>query len=89
MATVADTTTQSKPAKAFYAFLDDTHGVLTKVQGTMYFMSDAGDITEIEPQHCPFLMPLGEVGVADTARILDDMHHGAVGICLSRRQEVA
>ena len=87
MATVPATT--QKVNKAFYAFLDETHGVLTKVNGTMYFMSDAGDITEIEPAHCPFLMPLGEVGVADTAKIVDELHGGAVGVCLTRRQEVA
>ena len=59
----------TKNVKAFYAFLDDTHGVLTKVHGTMYFMAtETGDITEIEPEHCPFLMPLGECGVANAQR---------------------
>jgi hypothetical protein len=79
----------AKNVKAFYAILDETHGVLTKVHGTMVFMaSDSGDMTEIEPEHCPFLMPLGEIGLADTQRILDRLHGGAVGVCLTRAQEV-
>jgi hypothetical protein len=76
--------------KAFYAILDDTHGVLTKVHGTMYFMaSDSGDITEIEPEHCPFLMPLGEVGLAECQALQDRLHGGAAWIATHRLQEVA
>jgi hypothetical protein len=75
--------------KAFYAFLDDVYGVLTKVQGTMYFMADSGEITEIEPQHCPFLMPLGEVSLSETARTLDALHGGAARIATTRQMEVA
>jgi hypothetical protein len=74
--------------KAFYAMLDETHGVLTKVHGTMYFMSDAGEITEIEPQHCPFLMPLGEMGLCDTQALMDRMHGTAAWIATHRQQEV-
>jgi hypothetical protein len=87
MATVAATTT--KVNRPFYAILDDTHGVLTKVDGTMYFMSDAGDITEIEPAHCAFLMPLGEVGLADCQQVMDRLHGGYAQIACARNQEVA
>jgi hypothetical protein len=74
----------AKNVKAFYAWLDDQHGVLTKVDGTMYFMSDDGDITEIEPVHCPFLMPLGEVGLAETQALMDRLHGGAAAIACGR-----
>jgi hypothetical protein len=83
MSTVAATTT--KVNKAYSAFLDDTHGVLTKVHGTMYFMAtETGAITEIEPEHCPFLMPLGEIGLSGCQALMDQLHGGAVGLCLSR-----
>jgi hypothetical protein len=81
MATVAQRTPVSK---AFYAILDDTHGVLTKVGGTMYFMSDAGDIVEIEPAHCAYLMPLGEVGIAECQALQDRLHGGYAAIACGR-----
>lgn len=88
MATVPATPT--KVNKAFYAILDDTHGVLTKMHGTMYFMAtDSGDITEIEPEHCPFLMPLGECGLADTQQLMDRLHGGYAQLACTRNQEAA
>jgi hypothetical protein len=86
-ATVAASST--KVNRAYYAWLDDVHGVLTKVHGTMYFMSDSGDVTEIEPAHCPFLMPLGELGLADCQQFMDRLHGGYAAIATSRLQEVA
>jgi hypothetical protein len=75
----------AKNVKAFYAILDETHGVLTKVHGTMYFMaSDSGDITEIEPAHCAFLMPLGEVGIAECQALQDRFHGGFAAIACGR-----
>ena len=76
-------------SKAFYAILDETHGVLTKVGGTIYFMSDAGEITEIEPVHCPFLMPLGELGTAECQAALDKMAGGFVAIACSRHEGIS
>jgi hypothetical protein len=78
-----------KNIKAFYAILDDTHGILTKMDHTLFFMSDAGDIVEIEPAHCAFLMPLGEVGLADTQRLMDTLHGGYAQVACRRQQEVA
>jgi hypothetical protein len=89
-ASVLETTATRKPSKAYYAILDTTHGVLTKVDGTIYFMAtDSGDITEIEPEHCPFLMPLGECGLADTQQLMDRLHGGYAAVACSRLQEVA
>jgi hypothetical protein len=73
-----------KPSKAFYCWLDDTHGILTRVDGIMYFLADDGALTEIEPQHCPFLMPCGEVGLADTQRLMDTMRGGLAAIACAR-----
>jgi hypothetical protein len=90
MQTIANPTTSRKPAQAFYAHLYDQAGALTKVNGTIYFLSsETGDITEIEPEHCTFLTVLGEIGLADTQQIMDQLHGGAARIACSRLQEVA
>ena len=67
----------------------ESHGVLTTVHGTLYFLSDAGALAAIEPQHCPFLMPLEEIGVAETQALMDKMRGGAAFIATHRAQEVA
>ena|SRR5262245_43060370 len=90
MQTVADPTTSRKPTKAFYAHLYDQAGALAKVDGTIYFMtSESGAITTIEPEPCTFLMVLGEIGLADTQQMMDQLHGGAVRITCDRLQEVA
>jgi hypothetical protein len=90
MATLANSTASRKPAKAFYAILDETHGALTKLDGTIYFFDAvAGTITEIEPEHTPFLTVLGEIGLADTQKIMDEIHGGAAWIATHRAMEVA
>jgi hypothetical protein len=76
--------------KAYYAILDDTSGALTMVNHTLYFVpEDSSDIVEITPEHITFLVTLGQMQLADARRIEDLMHGGAVGVCLSRSQEVA
>lgn len=82
--TVAASTTARKPLKAFNAILDEDHGVLTKLDGTIYFLSDAGQLTEIEPAHCNFLTVLGEVGLSECQALMDRLHGGAAAICTSR-----
>jgi hypothetical protein len=75
----------STPRKAFYAHLYDQAGTLAKVEGTIYFMDPAtGTITAIAPEHCPFLVVLGEIGLADTQRLLDALHGELAAICTSR-----
>jgi hypothetical protein len=81
MATVAQ--------KSFFAHLFDESGVLGKVDGELVFFADSGDITTVEPSMLNFLTVLGESSVADTQRIMDQLHGGAAAICTSRRQEVA
>jgi hypothetical protein len=89
MATVAASTTSRKAPRAYHAILDDTHGALTQVSGQLYFFSDAGDITAVEPEHLNFLVVLGEIGLADTQQIMDHLHGGAAWIATHRVQEVA
>ena len=87
MQTVAQPTT---PSKAFFAHFYETHGVLTKLDGTIYFLaSDTGNITEIEPEDCPWITVLGEVGLAECQRIRDALRGGAVKIACTRQQEAA
>jgi hypothetical protein len=74
----------SKPSKAFYAWLDDVHGVLAKVDGELLFMADDGTLTVIEPPHCAFLMPLGEVGLADCQQLRDRMKGSYAKIACTR-----
>ena len=90
MNTVAASIPSRKPSKAFYAYLYDQAGTLAKVDGTIYFMASAnGDITAIEPEHCTFLTVLGEIGLADTQAIMDQLYGGAAWIATHRQQEVA
>jgi hypothetical protein len=85
LTTVAQPTTGGKPAKAFYAHLYGQAGTLAKVEGTIYFMApETGTITAIAPEHCPFLTVLGEIGLADTQRLLDALHGELAAICTSR-----
>jgi hypothetical protein len=84
-ATVLETPTTRKPAKAYYAHLYEEPGTLAKVDGVIYFFQpETGTITAIEPEHCSFLTVLGEMGLADTKRVLDALHGGLVALCTSR-----
>jgi hypothetical protein len=89
MQTVREIPAARKPAKAFYAHLYDQAGALAKVDGTIYFMTDAGALTAIEPEMCTFLTVLGEIGLADTQNIMDRMHGGCAWIATHRAQGVA
>jgi hypothetical protein len=87
MQTVHETTTTRKAPRAFYATLynDEIHGVLAQVEGQLHFFTDAGEVLDYEPTMAPWLTILGEVGVTETARLLDTMHGGAAAICTSRQ----
>jgi len=55
------------------------------VDGTIYFMSSVtGALTAIEPEHCTFLTVLGEIGLADTQTLMDQLHGGYARIATSR-----
>jgi len=89
MATIAPLPVPCKPSRAYYAILDEQHGTLAQLNGTIYFLADDTEaLTAITPEHFPFLMTLGCVGLADTQAILDRLHGGAAGVCTSRAMEV-
>jgi hypothetical protein len=89
MATVAPQTTTRKP-KAFYAHLYDQSGALTKVHGTLYFVTDIdGFIVEVEPNMLNFLTVLGEMTVTNAQRIQDLMAGGAAAIACRRQEGVS
>jgi hypothetical protein len=89
MATVAASPTTRKAPRAYRAIQDETTGVLTQLDGILYFFSDDGVITTVAPEHLNFLTVLGEMGLSETARLLDTLHGGAARIACDRLQEVA
>ena len=68
--------TASVAPKAFRCTLYDEPGTLGKVDGVIYFFSDAGAITAYEPEMAPFTCVLGEVGPAEAQRFVDVVVHG-------------
>jgi hypothetical protein len=89
MATVAASPTTRKAPRAYRAIQDETPGTLTQLDGILYFFSDAGEFTTVEPAHLNFLTVLGEIGLYETQAIVDQMHGGAAWIATHRAQEVA
>jgi hypothetical protein len=85
------TTPTRKPRKAFYAWLDDTHGILTQDDaGQIWFRdSETDELTAITPEHCNFLSVNGELGLSEAAHLADLRHGGHVGVALTRAQEAA
>jgi hypothetical protein len=75
--------------KAFYATLYDRPGVLGKVDGRIYFFGEDGTITDYEPEMAPWTCVLGQTDIADTQRIMDQIHGDAAWIATHRAQEVA
>jgi hypothetical protein len=90
MQTVTESPATRKPVTAFYAHLFDQPGALTKVGGSLYFITEADDsIVDVEPSMINFLCVLGQMQLADAARIDDLMHGGYAGRACSRPMEVA
>ena len=85
MASVA--TPAPKSNNAFRATVYDQAGTLVKVDGQIWFMTE-DDVVPFEVEMAPFTCVLGECGLADTQAVMDKLHGGAVGVCLTRRQEV-
>lgn len=74
-----------KCPKAFNAILDADAGVLTQLDGQLYFLAhDTDELTAIEPEHCNFLVVLGEIGLAATQQIMDSLHGSLARIACSR-----
>jgi hypothetical protein len=75
--------------KAFRALLYERPGVLGKLaDGRIYFFDDDGSVVDFEPEHAVFTTVLGCCDLAAMQALLDRLHGSAVGICLTRRQEV-
>jgi hypothetical protein len=77
-----------KNVKAFYCVLFDQHGILGKVDGSIYFFGDDGEIITYEPEMANFCTVLARTDIADTQKIMDQLHGGAAAICTSRQMEV-
>jgi hypothetical protein len=88
MQTVAQ---QPTPRKAYFAHLDEDHGILTQdAQGQVWFRNSTTDeLTAITPEHVNFLSVHGECGLDACARLADVHTGGPVGVALGRAQEVA
>lgn len=84
--TLAQTQTPNKAPKAYYADLynGELHGILAQVDGQISFFTDGGEILDYEPAMAPWLTILGEVGLTETARLLDAMRGGAAFIATHR-----
>lgn len=86
LATVSNPVPTRKPRKAFYAWLDDTHGILTQDDaGQIWFRnSETDELTAITPEHCNFLTVNGEVGLTECGRLADERRGGYAAIACSR-----
>ena len=85
MQTVATSTASRKAPRAYRATLRDEAGTLAKLDGEILFFNDeTGDIITIEPEDCVWLCVLGEIGLADTQKIMDEIHGGYAAITCSR-----
>jgi hypothetical protein len=81
----APSTAPCKSPKAFNAILDDDAGVLTQLEGQLYFLAhDTEALTAIQPEHCTFLVVLGEIGLSATQQIMDSLHGSLARIACSR-----
>jgi hypothetical protein len=78
-----------KNVKAFYCVLFDRNGILGKVDGTIYFFAEDGEIVDYEPDMANFCTVLGQTDLAETQQLLDRLHGGAAWIATHRLQEVA
>ena len=89
MASMTQTQPPRKASRAYRAIQDETAGTLTQLDGILYFFSDAGDFTTVEPGMLNFLTILGEIGLADTQQIMDTILHGGyAAVACSRQMEV-
>jgi tRNA A37 threonylcarbamoyladenosine dehydratase len=82
------TVTAQKINKVFRATLRDEPGTLTKLAGEILFFHDSGEMVSIEPEDCVWLCVLGEMGLSEGQKVLDDLHGSYAHIACSRLQEV-
>jgi hypothetical protein len=86
---LAQQTQKAKRRPSYFAHLYETHGVLSQDStGVIWFLaSDTQALTMITPEMCPFLMPHGEVGLAETAALADKRRGGCATIATTRDME--
>jgi hypothetical protein len=72
--------------KAYFAHYFDEPGALTKVAGSLYFVTDAGEVTEVPLDTLNFLTVLGEMQTADAQRIADLMDGGYAAMACGREE---
>src|SRR6266480_3250749 len=66
MATMmTETTATRKPSKEYFTYYYEEAVALTKVGGSLYFVSEAGEMTEVEPDTLNFLTVLGQIQLAN------------------------
>jgi hypothetical protein len=75
--------------KAKYATVYDEAATIAKVDGVLYVFYADGRVEEFEVEMAPFTVVLGDVQTADVQAMWDRVAGGAVGVALSRWQEVA
>ena len=75
--------------KAKFAHLYDEAVQIAKVNDVLYVFHADGMVEPFEVEMAPFTTVLGDVALAETAAMWDRISGGPVGVCLSRRQEVA
>jgi hypothetical protein len=80
MATVLETPT---PRKAYFAHYYDEAGAVTKVAGSLYFVTET-EVTEVEMDTLTFLVVLGQMQMADAQRIEDLLNGGPAAIACGR-----
>jgi hypothetical protein len=79
-----------KPRPAWYAWLDEDHGVLTQSDdGSIWFRNSSTDaLTLITPEHVNFLSINGQVGLSEVAYLVDQRHGGPARIACSRQEGI-
>jgi hypothetical protein len=86
MATVLETTATRKPSKVYFAVFGDQNGAILKVGDGIYFVADAGEVTELSLADMNFVAVLGLMQMADGQRIQDLMDGGYAAVACSRNE---
>ena len=80
-----DTALRTPKPQAYYGHLYDEPGILAKVSGKLYFVTEADhQILDFEPDMVAFCTVLGACSIADTQAIQDRLRGGAAAIACRR-----
>ena len=84
------TATVAQPTiKAKYATVYDEPARIAKANQALYVIYDDGRIEDFSIEMAPFVVVLGDVAISARQAMWDRIAGGPVGICLSRKMEVA